>query len=164
MVGKPGFPTSLPHHYLSLPGYYFTAIMAGEPSRKKQMTTKEKVGRVQLPGFGMELEQESNLPIALDWYASPTTVHERAIIGLMLALKDKPEWDRKVFDEEIASKWRKEATAWRLERGSHASSFGGQKNPWNGSDGNGVNLDIDGIQRQKDINEPDFDYVSLPRE
>ncbi|KAF7185222.1 hypothetical protein HII31_13497 [Pseudocercospora fuligena] len=135
--------------------------MAEEPPMKKQMTAKYSAQRIELPGFGLELEQESDIPIALDWHASPTTVKERAMIGLMLALKDKPNWDRKVFDEEIVAKWRKEATAWRLERGSHVSNFGGsgtEDNPWNGATGNGENIDVDGEQIQKDITEKDFDY------
>ncbi|KXS95124.1 hypothetical protein AC578_2878 [Pseudocercospora eumusae] len=123
------------------------------PIFQKQMTT-----RIQLPGCGLELVQESDLPIALDWHASPMTVKERAMIGLMLALKDKPQWDRKVFDEKIVSKWRTEAAAWRLERGSHASTFGKENNPWNGASGNGENIDVDGEQNQKNITEKDFDH------
>jgi hypothetical protein len=38
-------------------------------------------------------------------------VKELAMLRLMDTLTDKPGWERKVFDEEIAGRWRKEALA-----------------------------------------------------
>ena len=35
-------------------------------------------------------------------------VKERVMMDVMNALTDKPEWNRKVFDEEIAAKWKEE--------------------------------------------------------
>lgn len=61
---------------------------------------------VKLPGFGLAHEQSSGLPIAKDWYPSPITLRERAMLSLMLALKDKPKWDRKVMRDDIVTKWR----------------------------------------------------------
>jgi hypothetical protein len=39
----------------------------------------------------------------------PITVRERVMIAVMAALKDKLDWERKVFDELIVDKWRQEA-------------------------------------------------------
>lgn len=46
-----------------------------------------------------------------DWYecALPTTVRERIIIAVTATLKDKSNWERKVFDERIVKRWRLEA-------------------------------------------------------
>ncbi len=40
------------------------------------------------------------------------TVRETAMMVVMDLLTDKPDWHTKVFDEEIAEKWRQEALAW----------------------------------------------------
>ena len=63
--------------------------------------TRDDLEHVPLPGLGEDFMQDSDYPIAEDWYASAMTVRERTMLSLMLALKDKPEWDRKVFDEEL---------------------------------------------------------------
>lgn len=126
-----------------------------EPPRKRQMTKKADV--VQLPGFGLDLYQQSHLPIAQSWFASPMTVRERTMIGLMLALKDKPEWDRKVFDEGIVANWKDEAMRFSPDHGPQGTGRG--RNPWNSDDQNGENLDIDGSAQQKQIDESVFDHV-----
>lgn len=38
-------------------------------------------------------------------------VRELAMMSVMDKLTDKPDWEKKVFDEDIVSKWRKEALA-----------------------------------------------------
>lgn len=43
-----------------------------------------------------------------DWNGTPLTLRERTMIAFMGEITDKPEWARKVFDEEIVGKWRKE--------------------------------------------------------
>lgn len=43
-----------------------------------------------------------------DWSATPLTLRERSMIAFMGEITDKPEWTRKIFDDEILSKWRKE--------------------------------------------------------
>ncbi|KAK4495485.1 hypothetical protein PRZ48_013817 [Zasmidium cellare] len=43
-----------------------------------------------------------------DWNGTPLTLRERSMIAFMNEITDKPEWARKVNDEEIAGKWRKE--------------------------------------------------------
>ncbi|KAF9736240.1 hypothetical protein PMIN01_06155 [Paraphaeosphaeria minitans] len=44
-----------------------------------------------------------------DWSGTPLVLSERNMIAVMDRLTDKPEWTRKVFDEDIVSKWKKEA-------------------------------------------------------
>ncbi|KAK4508643.1 hypothetical protein PRZ48_002382 [Zasmidium cellare] len=109
-----------------------------------------------LPLLGEPFEQESELNTAADWFASPLTVRERSMIGLMLALKDKPEWDRKVFDEEIVAKWRKEALDFKPEVKYVRNSEG--EDPWDSSEHNGENLNVDGEARQKVVSEEMFDW------
>jgi hypothetical protein len=49
-------------------------------------------------------------------------VRELAMMSIMDRLTDKPDWEKKVFDEEIVAKWKKEATAvddevwWKLAK------------------------------------------------
>ncbi|KAF2163027.1 hypothetical protein M409DRAFT_26474 [Zasmidium cellare ATCC 36951] len=43
-----------------------------------------------------------------DWNGTPLTLRERSMIAFMNEITDKPEWTRKVNDEEIVGKWRKE--------------------------------------------------------
>jgi hypothetical protein len=43
-----------------------------------------------------------------DWGGMPLMVRERNMMAVMDRLTDKPEWDRKIFDEEILAKWKKE--------------------------------------------------------
>lgn len=121
-----------------------------------------QVGRIQLPGFGLSLEQTSGVANAIDsWDASPITVRERSMIALMATIKDKPEWSLKVFDETIVAKWRAEA----LEFGKELVA---QPRPEEASDdnedrerpGNGERIDFDGSSRQKTVSGKMFDYVS----
>lgn len=115
-----------------------------------------------LPGFGASLKVESHLPIAQKWYASPITVRERAMLSLMSALKDKAEWDRKVFDESIVRKWRGEALQFRADR-KPDSAVAAVANAWKKTEEggeNGQSLDLDGEQRQTIITDAVFDYVS----
>ena len=115
---------------------------------------------IRLSGFGLPLERESKLPVAQGWFPSPMTVRERAMLGLMAALKDKPEWDRKVFNEEIVAKWRQEALSFIPDH--DPISVEGETDPWEGNAReNGENLNIDGESRQKAISEKVFDYVCL---
>ena len=43
-----------------------------------------------------------------DWNGTPLTLRERSMIAFMNEITDKPEWTRKINDEEIVAKWRKE--------------------------------------------------------
>lgn len=66
-----------------------------------------------LPGFGQPVNHRISYLVfpsaVIDWAGTSTTVRERAMIALMDSITDKPEWDRKVFDDGIVSNWRKEA-------------------------------------------------------
>lgn len=67
-----------------------------------------------LPGIDLPLQQESGLRTEGDdatWYehALPLTVRERVMLDIMAALKNKTDWERKVFDDTIVEKWQNEA-------------------------------------------------------
>lgn len=75
---------------------------------------------VQLPGFGLPVDHmpkwsreetiTQRYPHAIaDFYASDgVTVRERRMLEFINQISDKPEWERKVLDEEIVAKWRAE--------------------------------------------------------
>lgn len=133
--------------------------MAQSPPRKKQVLDVQP--EQPLPGFGLPLPAESHLPIAQKWYASPITVRERAMLSLMSALKDKVNWDAKVFDESIVRKWRLEALQFKADRKPESDNES-VTNAWKKSEDsgdNGQSLDLDGEQRQITISEAVFDYV-----
>lgn len=46
-----------------------------------------------------------------EWRGERLTVREVSMLALMDSITDKPNWDQKVFDEDIVAKWRTEATA-----------------------------------------------------
>lgn len=87
--------------------------------------------RLKLPGFGLPVNflpddapkdpyaskfgrNKVHDPIArfpsaiLDWEPSAFTVRERNMVAFMDIITDKPEWRRKVFDEDIIQKWKTE--------------------------------------------------------
>lgn len=72
-------------------------------------------GPTKLPGFGLPIdhmpEHTYRFPhaIADDYATQPITFRERRMLNFINQITDKPEWDRKVFDESIVSKWREEA-------------------------------------------------------
>ena len=130
--------------------------------------------RVQLPGFGLPLEQKSILPTATEsWFVVPTMVRERVMIGLMGTLKDKPDWERKVFNDEIVSKWRAEALHFGKTMSANIRDENeASPNNYNGDEGededddsprnleNSENIEFDGSARQKQISRKMFDYAS----
>ena len=133
--------------------------MSQSPPHKKQALDVQP--EQPLPGFGLPLLAESHLPIAQKWYASPITVRERAMLSLMSALKDKPDWDKKVFDESIVGKWRLEALQFKAGRKPETVNEA-VTNAWKKTEesgDNGESLDLDGEQRQTAISEAVFDYV-----
>jgi len=48
------------------------------------------------------------------WSGERLTVRELAMLRLTESITDKPDWDRKVFDDSIVAKWRAEAMAMPL--------------------------------------------------
>src|SRR6266699_3157487 len=90
------------------------------------MPSSEEVERLQLPGFGLPANtipdfwykgsHHENIvsllgyPNAIpDWSGGLMTVRERNMMVTVDQITDKPEWRRKVFDEEIVAKWRTQA-------------------------------------------------------
>ncbi|KAE8383099.1 hypothetical protein BDV26DRAFT_287885 [Aspergillus bertholletiae] len=82
--------------------------------------------RVVLPGFGQPLNdrlstdieregprkgQRQRFPHALreSCHSEGISVRERRMLDFIDKITDKPEWERKVFDEDIVDKWRNEA-------------------------------------------------------
>ncbi|KAF2741238.1 hypothetical protein EJ04DRAFT_480445 [Polyplosphaeria fusca] len=72
-------------------------------------------GPLQVPGLNdchleFQFEQERFAFGANDWKQEPRlTVRELEMLALINALTDKPEWNKKVFDEDIVEKWHEEA-------------------------------------------------------
>ncbi|RAL15816.1 DUF4246 domain-containing protein [Aspergillus homomorphus CBS 101889] len=80
--------------------------------------------QIMLPGFNLPLNHtrqgkyswdRTTLPNALDpqdiyhGYIGNLLVHREIImLQIMNTISEKPDWDRKVFDDEITAKWRKE--------------------------------------------------------
>lgn len=75
-----------------------------------------------LPGWGLPVNYTPGVNVSnideprgrfqnaiQDWSGSPLCVREITMVGVMRELMEKPDWDRKVFDEQIIAKWRKEA-------------------------------------------------------
>ena len=125
------------------------------PPSPQQLRSEETRGVV-LPGYGSPLAPyHTPLRDATEsWYARPITVRERVMIALMAALKDKAGWDRKVFDEEIVSRWRAEAV-----QSIPSPPTGGMYGDDNSDRKNGENIDFDGTTRQKTVSARMFDYV-----
>lgn len=70
--------------------------------------------RIKLPGFGLPVNYrpEKHFPNAvLDWSGTVLTVRELNMMAIMDKITDKPDWDKKVFDDTIVQKWRLEALA-----------------------------------------------------
>ncbi|KAK1225615.1 hypothetical protein PQX77_011442 [Marasmius sp. AFHP31] len=67
-----------------------------------------------LPGFGLPVntlpEDRSCLPNAItSWAASNIVVREQTMLTMINEITEKPEWAKKVNDDAIIAKWRKEA-------------------------------------------------------
>ena len=45
----------------------------------------------------------------VDWGGRPLTLREKAMMRLMGELMEKPDWERKVYEEDIVAKWQSEA-------------------------------------------------------
>lgn len=76
--------------------------------------------RTRLPGFGLpvnafppwsHMNTDQRFPHAIaDFVANQgLTLRERRMLDFMTQITDKPDWDRKVFDDVIVAKWKAEA-------------------------------------------------------
>lgn len=106
------------------------------------------------PGIDLPLEQTSELPTEGadgNWHkrAIPLTVRERVMLDLMAALKNKPGWEKKIFDDKIVGKWRAEALSsgdsWRTKDESQTGGVQG--------------LAPEATSRQRVVSEAMFQYV-----
>jgi hypothetical protein len=119
------------------------------------------------PGLGQPLPQQSPLRTegrGGNWFevALPVTVRERAIIAITAALKDKPEWERKVFDETIVSKWRSEAVGGsNIVQNQLQTATATEGDLVQQTEPKYATLDFDAPERQRVITENLFQYVSL---
>lgn len=126
-----------------------------------------------LPGINAPLDEETSPSSFLTrisnlWYESalPITVRERVILGVMAALKDKKNWEEKIFDPVIVGKWKSEA----LEASDRMIQFESQdlanssrEEGGSSSDVIDVALDIEGIDapaKQRAVTEAMFNFVS----
>ena len=73
-------------------------------------------GPLRVPGFGgipigLEIDAPRRFAHGLNDWVQPLrlTAREIAMLRVMEALTDKPDWDTKIFDENIVSRWRFEA-------------------------------------------------------
>ena len=118
-----------------------------------------------LPGIGASIVQESRLPTEGkrgDWheFALPLTIRERVIMDVTATIKDKPDWERKVFDETVVAKWRSEALlANEIVPNEHRSTNGVTR-----EDEQADEYESEGATsppRQRVVTESLFQYVSL---
>lgn len=124
---------------------------------------------IALPGIGLPLSQHSALPTEGRcgyWYehALPVTVRERVMMAIMATLKDKPDWERKVFDDLIVGRWRAEAltasSAMQAQdqTSETATTEDEQTQPSEAAD---PTSDYNAPVRQRVVTERLFQYVSL---
>lgn len=77
-------------------------------------------GQLKAPGFCYDFRHELKYDErfrhgADDFKQTPRlTAREVAMLGVMNAITDKPDWHKKVFDDEIVAKWKQEACAIHL--------------------------------------------------
>lgn len=84
------------------------------------MSTSPETAALKIyPGLGLPLrhfEDDGSYPSGAHTSINGSTtellyIRELAMLDVMEKLTDKPDWHKKVFDEEIVSKWREEALA-----------------------------------------------------
>lgn len=70
----------------------------------------------QFPGLGLPIDHEgeglTTFPLAIGdqpWTSNGVTLREQRMLQFINQITDKPEWEVKVFDEDIVSRWRAEA-------------------------------------------------------
>jgi hypothetical protein len=89
------------------------ANMSNAATAQSQREEAQDHNKIALPGIGLPLGQRDELPHdagGSSWskLAHPVTVRELIIIAVLAALKDKPDWEHKIFDGRIVDEWRLE--------------------------------------------------------
>ncbi|KAJ4333478.1 hypothetical protein N0V87_007588 [Didymella glomerata] len=72
---------------------------------------------IKLPGFGLPYDDwgedteayAQSISAVMDWAHDVTTIRERCMLFFIDGISDKPDWTRKVHDENVVSRWRQEA-------------------------------------------------------
>jgi hypothetical protein len=126
----------------------------------------DSVDKIALPGIGLPLKQESPLPFEGqdgNWrdVALPLTVRERIMIAIMAVLKDKPDWERKVFDETIVARWRQESVAGNSVAQVQAEDATTEHDQDQQTESEDATQGVAAPARQKIISEAMFQYVRL---
>ncbi|QRD01789.1 hypothetical protein JI435_144630 [Parastagonospora nodorum SN15] len=88
-------------------------------------------------------------------HSEPIFVREVAMMDVIERLTDKTEWSRKVFDEEIVAKWKKEALALKDEDFYRLATSG--KSQYWGDDGVELRDDDGGVMPDNILNGVAFD-------
>ena len=122
------------------------------------------------PGLGLDLrynpqDEHGHYPIGAHGsnYGSESAilpVRELAMMSIMDSLTDKVDWQKKVFDEEIVLKWRKEALAIPDEQFWNVA-IREKRQYW---DNNGILMlrdEQEGRPLEGVMNDATFDYVSV---
>ncbi|SPO01965.1 uncharacterized protein DNG_04638 [Cephalotrichum gorgonifer] len=77
------------------------------------MDASEQPG-LRVPGVGKPVQDQEGaaFPSAVlgDWHSVGVTLREKRMLAFVDEITDKPEWERKVFDDEIVEKWRAEGS------------------------------------------------------
>jgi hypothetical protein len=93
--------------------------IASRPRAASVYVRKPGNGPIQLPGYGLPVQEMTvnrdpkgpkiRHPISDGVSSDPVTVRELRMLQFMDQITDKPDWEKKVFDETILAKWKDEA-------------------------------------------------------
>ncbi|RMZ11120.1 hypothetical protein D0860_03560 [Hortaea werneckii] len=100
------------------------AKRTGPPPDLDKSITKDSGSRYRVLGYQLPLNAATELDFTkrnqffpfekypsanpLRWHGTPATLRERDMIAILDKLTDKPDWERKVYDDGILGKWREE--------------------------------------------------------
>lgn len=87
------------------------------PAKRLSRQSKRGTDLPQLPGFGLPYDDwgedpadyAKSLSAVMSWAHDVTTTRERCMLFFIDSISDKPDWTRKVHDENIVTRWRQEA-------------------------------------------------------
>lgn len=144
------------------------SIMQSEAAGQSKSAAKTSTT---LPGINAPLYNETSSSFLTgvfnnwDETALPITVRERVMLGVMAALKDKKNWEEKIFDPVIVRKWKSEAleASDRMIQSESQDLVSPSREGGSSSDAIDVALDIKGIDapaKQRAVTEDVFNFVS----